>query len=193
MFYILVSRIPFIYNIDNKKDKLFRTFLIGSICYIILHGFLYSKKFTGNNFVEKYRSYLMYLAGIDFTLTSGIIYTLDKKQVQYDEENAYIEVEGVDDDIENSVDVVDNRDKKLTREEILQNFYNNKTQEKPSPFISKVIAEEIKENEKKSQSSKNNSQKNITETKNEIKSNHSEINNLVALESDTELPLYKSE
>ena len=57
MFYILVSRIPFIYNINEKKDKLFKTFLIGSICYIILHGFLHSRKFSDNNLIENLFSF----------------------------------------------------------------------------------------------------------------------------------------
>ena len=120
MFYILVSRIPFIYNINDKKDKLFRTFLVGSICYIIVHGLLHSKKFSGNIFIEKYRNYLLYLAGIDFSVTSGMVYLLDKKNLEGSMDNSYLEVDGSDED--NST-IESNNHKKMTREEILQNFY----------------------------------------------------------------------
>ena len=78
MFYILISRIPFIYNIDDKKEKIFRTFFVGSICYIILHGLLYSKKFLDNSFIEKYRKYLLYVSVSDFILTCSIVYLVDK-------------------------------------------------------------------------------------------------------------------
>ena len=78
MFYILVSRIPFVYNIDDKNEKFFRTFLLGSICYIIIHGLLYSKRFSNNNFIQQYKKYLLHLASADILFASGIIYFLDK-------------------------------------------------------------------------------------------------------------------
>jgi hypothetical protein len=148
MFYILVSRVPFVYNIGNKGEKLFRTFLIGSVCYIILHGLLYSKRFSNNQFVEKYKKYLLYLVGADLSLASSIIYFLDKKVE--DQENSYIE-DVSDNDDNNTIE--ENNDK-MTREQILQNFYRNQmiaqqqqammAQQAGSPFINKSGAEELK-------------------------------------------------
>jgi hypothetical protein len=144
MFYILVSRVPFVYNIGNKKEKLFRTFLIGSVCYIILHGLLYSKKYSNNEFVDKYKKYLLYLVGADFSLALGIIYFLDKKID--DDGNSYIE--DVSDD--NDDDTIAENQEKMTREQILQNFYKNQMlaqqaqNQQNSPFINKSGAEELK-------------------------------------------------
>lgn len=223
MFYILVSRIPFVYNINNKKDKLFRTFLVGSICYIIVHGLLYSKKFTGNVFIEKYRNYLLYLAGIDFTVTSGMVYLLDKKNLEDNNDNAYLEVEGSEED--NST-IESNNHQKMTREQILQNFYRGQmmqqqVQQLNSPFINKADAEELKKtndnsiheaskqqdnkssvSDKKSNKSSqdNNKEKNKLDSEksnenNNQKNNNQEVNlnlnNLIDVISDTELPLYQ--
>lgn len=145
MFYILASRIPFVYNIDNKKDKLFRTFLIGSVCYIILHGLLNSKKFSSNQFVDKYKKYLLYLVGADLSLALGIIYLIDKKI--NNDDNSYSEDVSEDSDDNNTIDENNN---KMTREEILQNFYRNQNQmntqqqQQQSPFINRTNAEELK-------------------------------------------------
>jgi hypothetical protein len=197
MFYILVSRVPFIYNVPDKKDKMFRIFLIGSICYIILHGLLYSKKFLENSFIQKYKSYLLYLAGIDFVLTSGIVVVLDKKQ----SENSYIENAEED---ENSIESESIENQKMTREQILQNYYNAQLlqqqlqQKANSPFITKTDAEELKKEQvvqelepikevskddsvESSKSSKKSTEKKCTADK------------LIELIADTDLPLYDPE
>jgi hypothetical protein len=199
MFYILVSRIPFIYNVPDKKDKMFRIFLIGSICYIILHGLLYSRRFLENNFIQKYKLYLLYLAGIDFVLTGGIVAFLDKKTLEVEPDNEYIEN---DDSNDNSKD--ENKDK-MTRQQILQNYYNQQllqqqAQEKAkSPFIKKTDAEELKkeavnnnhveqennEDKQKEESSKSSK----SSKKSSDKKEHTD--KLVELVSDTELPLYQ--
>ena len=225
MFYILVSRIPFIYNINDKKDKLFKTFLIGSICYIILHGFIYSRRFSGNNLIEKYRKYLMHLAGIDFVLTSGIVFLLDNK-ITKTEQNSYIENaednnEDNNEDNEENVSI-ENRGK-MTREEILNNYYKNQMiakqqaitaamhqqqiqMNKNSPFINKADAEELKKRDKeeigkpeekklsdkqKSKSSKSSSSVDI-ESKSKEDENKENVDELLDMITNTDLPLYKS-
>lgn len=215
MFYILVSRIPFIYNINDKKDKLFKTYLIGSICYIMLHGFLHSRKFSGNSFVEKYRMYLLHLAGIDFVITSGIVFMLDNKLSSKTDVNSYIE--NAEDDEEDTGSIENGG--KMTREEILNNYYKNQMiakqqamaaamQQNKSPFINKADAEELKKkegedkvlekisekkeekmekvSEKKSKSSKSTSEENQNEEKEE------NIDELLDLITNTDIPVYKS-
>lgn len=213
MFYILVSRIPFIYNINDKKDKLFKTYLIGSICYIMLHGFLHSRKFSGNSFVEKYRMYLLHLAGIDFVITSGIVFMLDNKLSSKTDVNSYIE--NAEDDDDEDTGSIENGGK-MTREEILNNYYKNQMiakqqamaaamQQNKSPFINKADAEELKKkdgedkvpekisekkeekvSEKKSKSSKSISDENQNEEKEE------NIDELLDLITNTDIPVYKS-
>ena len=182
MFYILVSRIPFIYNISDKKDKLFRTFLIGSVCYIILHGLLYSKKFSDNQFVEKYKKYLLYLVGADLSLALGIVYFLDKK-VESDD-NSY--VESVSDDEDNHTIEENN---KLTREQILHQFYRNQmlAQQQAmanngSPFINKTGAEELKKTQVPEQPTNKDSKDNENKVKIEVK----EDNKKPAAKNDTQ-------
>ena len=197
MFYILVSRVPFIYNVPDKKDKMFRIFLIGSICYIILHGLLYSKKFLENSFIQKYKSYLLYLAGIDFVLTSGIVVVLDKKQ----SENSYIENAEED---ENSIESESIENQKMTREQILQNYYNAQLlqqqlqQKANSPFITKTDAEELKkeqvvqELEPIKEVSKDDSVESSKSSKKSTE-NKDTADKLIELIADTDLPLYDPE
>jgi hypothetical protein len=190
MFYILVSRVPFVYNIGNKREKLFRTFLIGSVCYIILHGLLYSKRFSNNEFVEKYKKYLLYLVGADLSLASSIIYFLDKKTE--DQENSYIE-DVSDNDNDDNHTIEENNDK-MTREQILQNFYRNQMmaqqqamlaqQQTGSPFINKTGAEELKKKptENVIESKESKESKELKEKDKEVKSISSEKKNNDELE-----------
>lgn len=217
MFYILVSRVPFIYNVTDKKSKVFRTFLVGSICYIIVHGLLYSKKFAGNAFIEKYKQYLLYLAGVDFSLTLGIIYFLDNKSKM--DENLFIENGEQEDgeDESNEEDTI--ADNKMTREEILAQYYQAQQQkqlEKPkeSPFIKKTDDIKAKKQESETSKSKKSSSKKkeitqsstSTQVNNENQENNKELekeqllednenkelDNLVELISNTEIPVYQS-
>ena len=213
MFYILVSRIPFIYNINEKKDKLFKTFLIGSICYIILHGFLHSRKFSDNNLIEKYRKYLMHLAGIDFVLTSGIVFLLDNKLTSKIEVNSYIEnADDNNDDDDEENDSIENDEKKMTRDEILNNYYKNQMLtnqqtiptplQQNSPFINKADAEELKKKDCKSEQ-ENMEEKKVSEKQKSKSSKSSEehnskddqkenIDELLDLITNTDIPVYKS-
>jgi hypothetical protein len=215
MFYILVSRVPFIYNVTDKKSKVFRTFLVGSICYIIVHGLLYSKKFAGNAFIEKYKQYLLYLAGVDLSLTLGIIYFLDNKSKM--DENLFIENGEQEDGEDESNDEDTIADNKMTREEILAQYYQaqQKQLEKPkeSPFIKKTDDVKPKKQESETSKSKKSSSKKkeitqsstSTQVNNENQENNKELekeklegsenkelDNLVELISNTEIPVYQS-
>jgi hypothetical protein len=205
MFYILVSRIPFIYNVDNKKEKLFRTFLIGSICYIIIHGLLYSKKFLNNTFVQNYKKYLLYLAGIDFVLMSGIVYVIDKK---LPDDNMYIE--NADDDIsieepneeEPNKEEPNKEEPKMTREQILKNYYKMQMMEqstnKQSPFINKSDAEELKKKDTSELKSDEKSSKSSQKSEHKLektslnKNKEQVLDKIEEIVSDTDLPLYQA-
>jgi hypothetical protein len=80
MFYTLISRIPQIYKITNKREKLFRIFVIGTICYLITHGCLYSKSSSNNLIISKYRKYLVGLCVMDFVLSYALIQYIDKQE-----------------------------------------------------------------------------------------------------------------
>lgn len=71
MFYFIVSRIPMISNVD--EGKFLRIFMIGTICYVILHAFLYSKYNENIDFITNYRSYLYYLWAADIVLTGILV------------------------------------------------------------------------------------------------------------------------
>lgn len=171
MFYILVSRLPFIYNITNKNDKMFKTIFIGSLCYIILHGLLYSKKFSDNVIICKYRNYLMYLSIIDIALTTSIVYFLDNQK-------------SIDETNNNDASDIDNEENtKLNRDEILQKYYKTKN----SPFINKAEAEEINNNLKKESFDNNNSNIQTKETTVNVnnKSNENSNNNSIDKNNNT--------
>ena len=209
MFYILVSRIPFVYNINDKNEKFFRTFLLGSICYIIMHGLLYSKRFSNNMFIQQYKKYLLHLASADILFASSIIYFLDKKdknndnndiehQNESDNENSYVE------------NISENKaiDDKMTREQIMQNFYNNPIMaqqqallaqsQNGSPFINKTSAEEFKrknletvientDNTDNNDNDNDNKVNNINKELNSNKKNDNDNNNNNNIKEDLEI------
>ena len=209
MFYILVSRIPFVYNINDKNEKFFRTFLLGSICYIIMHGLLYSKRFSNNIFIQRYKKYLLHLASADILFASSIIYFLDKKdknndnndiehQNESDNENSYVE------------NISENKaiDDKMTREQIMQNFYNNPIMaqqqallaqsQNGSPFINKTSAEEFKrknletvientDNTDNNDNDNDNKVNNINKELNSNKKNDNDNNNNNNIKEDLEI------
>lgn len=80
MFYLISSKLPLISTEKNTSTKLFRSFIVGSICYIVLHGYLFSQKFKDSALVQKYKKYIYYLWGADLLMTSIIIKFLTKSQ-----------------------------------------------------------------------------------------------------------------
>jgi hypothetical protein len=86
MFYYIVSKLPFIAKAENK---IFKTFLIGSICYIILHTYLFSSLGDSNELIVKYRQYIYYLFAADCLLTGIMDKFMNKdNQSENDDEDA---------------------------------------------------------------------------------------------------------
>ncbi len=153
MFYLISSKLPLISTERNSSTKLFRSFFVGSICYIILHGYLFSQKFKDNNLVQKYKKYIYYLWGADLLMTSIIIKFLTKSQPEVKKQ---INVE--DDDDESEMPnipmqrVVENNlphnagkipHPQLSRQQIMEEFYRN--QKIPSIPLNPQIIEQKQE------------------------------------------------
>jgi hypothetical protein len=79
MFYFLVSRIlnkpAFMSKSQNKETQLRNIYIVGSICYIILHGFLYRKHAPDK--IAKYRHYIYYMFLIDAILSGSYVYLFE--------------------------------------------------------------------------------------------------------------------
>lgn len=118
MFYFIVSRIPMISNVD--EGKFLRIFIIGTICYVILHAFLYSKYNENISFITNYRSYLYYLWAADIVLT-GIL----------------VKFFGSNNTSDENIELSDSENEKLS-DKVAQKLENMaKGTSSSSPFISK--------------------------------------------------------
>lgn len=171
MFYYLVSKIPYLDRL-SQGEKIFRVFLVGSICYIILHGFLYSTRFSNNETIQKYRKYIFYAAGIDATLTLAYIKFTTPATIANDttktngKGNAYIEreSEGESDSESDTESVSVSVDKTkpqvvmppgivpgMTREQVIEKIKEHQMNlvkqaaGKNSPFIKKDASESLAE------------------------------------------------
>lgn len=71
MLYTIVSRIPVFVN-DKSSRKYAKIFMIGAICYIIIHYLLFS--FCKGELANKLKNYIYYIIIVD----AGIAYLLDK-------------------------------------------------------------------------------------------------------------------
>ena len=72
MFYFLISKL-----VKGDTEMRLRTiYILGSICYIILHAFLYRKQSA--EYLVKYRHYMYYLCIIDVILTGTYMYMTNK-------------------------------------------------------------------------------------------------------------------
>ena len=65
MFYYLINKLHLI----KGDNKMFKIFILGTICYIILHAFLFSKRAESFINVAKYRKYIYYIMGADLAFT----------------------------------------------------------------------------------------------------------------------------
>jgi hypothetical protein len=54
----------------DSKNRYFKVFILGTLFYIILSSFLYSKYVENNEIVQKYKKYVYYMMGIDVGCTS---------------------------------------------------------------------------------------------------------------------------
>lgn len=73
MFYNIISRIPKIVE-ATKKKKLLYISIIGTLIYIIIHAFLFSKQSESIGVITKYRYYIYVIMLLDF----GIMYLMLK-------------------------------------------------------------------------------------------------------------------
>jgi len=178
MFYTITSRLPFILS-DNTPRKLFKIFLIGSICYIILHYFLYLK--VEGNILLKLRQYIYYIMGADFVLA----YLLGKL---WKSSNKY-----------NNQDTQDNQDNIFNQKKALEEYEELKKlqmlrqmQMADSPFArkqesdKKVKTQTQSESHSKSSKKENKKMKEETEEKKETR-NTRDTDDI----ADTTLPVYK--
>jgi hypothetical protein len=78
MFYFIASKILKKINSNETcmENKLRNIIIVGSICYIVLHAFLYKKNTPVK--VEKYRHYIYYMFLIDGILSCSYVYLFDK-------------------------------------------------------------------------------------------------------------------
>jgi hypothetical protein len=65
MFYTIASKIPYISNV-KPNNKFLTIFILGSLLYIFLHYYLYSK--SRGQFPDKIKGYLYYIMGIDLII-----------------------------------------------------------------------------------------------------------------------------
>ena len=196
MFYFIVSRLPIISNVED--GKLFRVFIIGTICYIILHAFLYSGYNEKSEFIKKYRSYFYYMWGADLALTGIIIKIFGGSQDNDDDDEEelnlqYKEVNSVQrmsqDEIKRKLEEIKKYESEMNNQESFQNS-------SPSPFIKKD------QGTKKSIELNKPENNSIVRSKNTEQSNYINQNKSVEKEniqaekevkySDTDIPIYKS-
>lgn len=67
MFYNVVYRLPIWTNIDSKSRNL-RLIVLGTILYIIVHSFIYSKYVDDYKIILENRKFLYYLIAIDLSI-----------------------------------------------------------------------------------------------------------------------------
>lgn len=71
----LIYKSPIWSNID-EKSRLLRVLVIGVLCYVAIHSYLYSQS---NEYILKYRNYFMYLACVDILAILTIYYLSESK------------------------------------------------------------------------------------------------------------------
>lgn len=69
----LIYKSPIWSNID-AKSRLLRVLVIGVLCYVAIHSYLYSQS---NEYILKYRNYFMYIACVDILAILTIYYLSD--------------------------------------------------------------------------------------------------------------------
>lgn len=86
MFYLIASKFPIIAR-DTSKYKFLKILVIGSLCYIVVHAFLFSKQSDQFELIKQYRSYLYYLIGLDLLATYLMNRPQNNEQIKDNEEN----------------------------------------------------------------------------------------------------------
>jgi sortase (surface protein transpeptidase) len=93
MIFTLLSR--FIGDTDTKYIK---TFIIGSVIYILIHAIVNSPFGNNNEMILKYRNYLYLIFGIDCVLSGVVRGMFNKKDNNYDNDEEQEESEKYNDE-----------------------------------------------------------------------------------------------
>jgi len=88
-------------NVD--EGKFLRIFIIGTICYIILHAFLYSRYNENIGFITNYRSYLYYLWAADIALTGVLVKFFGSSSSSDNNDGGDSDSDGDDEELMNKV------------------------------------------------------------------------------------------
>jgi len=91
MFFFLAYKI-FASEENVNTTKILMT---GALCYILLHGVLFSKELENNELVQKFRNYIYYIMLLDGLLTSTYIYlfTTTEEQIEITTSNETKKIE----------------------------------------------------------------------------------------------------
>ena len=209
MYYTIISKTPLINKNLSRDEKMFRTLVVGSICYVITHAILFSPKFS-NQLTEKYRNYIYYIWGADLSISFVMTKFMGNDIIPNDLNiNSYDEsdTEHNNQNSDNQRFQLETNGDKLTREEIMERFYkqkaenniniNHENQDK-SPFIktkkeSTQNLPQVKQEEKE--------EKKMDLSSEEIKQINKQINKQIDVSteekvseiniSDTEIKTYK--
>jgi hypothetical protein len=99
MFYTIISRIPQVYN-NNNKNKLAYIFIIGSVVYVILHYYLFT--INNNLTIDKLKMYIYYAILFDFICLLTMFY-FKKNNISNDNNNNNDD-DNNDNDINNKIE-----------------------------------------------------------------------------------------
>lgn len=72
MFYYIIHNLPIWTDLPNGKRNV-RTFLLGTVCYILLHALLFSKIGEEKHYIKLFRNYIYYLWAAD-AIAMAVIY-----------------------------------------------------------------------------------------------------------------------
>lgn len=152
MYYTIISKTPLINKNLSRDERMFRTLVVGSICYVITHAVLFSPKFS-NQMIEKYRNYIYYIWGVDLSIAFVMTKFMGNDIIPIDMNiNSYAESDTEDNNMnsDNQKFQLETNGDKLTRDEILERFYKQKAHEniqvEKSPFIKSKKDNNNKEN-----------------------------------------------
>lgn len=117
MSYFLTSKmLKLIYDDDN--DIILKTFVLGTVIYIILHCFIFSK--LSSDFITNYGKYLYYIWFIDFAVTMILIKMPQLLGTSKDEINSESEQSEYESDSDSEEDEQQlNKGRTMTKEEIM--------------------------------------------------------------------------
>lgn len=145
MFYYIVSKLPAIVSV-NDDSRVYKIFIIGSICYVILHAYLFSNIGENIELVKKYRNYIYYLWVLDLAFTgfTSNLFGASEENDDNSEHNDNEEKKNVQYNDKESVNKESyNKIQKLSREEMLKQLAMSrrlppiKEESQGSPFIKK--------------------------------------------------------